>query len=210
MTWINAFEAPEGGDTIRVVRVSFGDIENNDGVPGPTGVTVAVLNDPTDDFDLSDAVLVGTGTGEWVDGAPNEFLEFAVSPSEVSGVFFVAVEMDVLERANPARMDPQSPTAGTQSWLVYNPESRLDDIGNSKFILRMADSAFVGAWMIRAVSAGDCVADLSGDGALDFFDVSAFLSAFGSGDVCADFTADGELDFFDMSEFLSLFGSGCP
>ena len=43
----------------------------------------------------SATALVGTGTGEWVDGAPNEFLEFAVSPSEVSGVFFVAVEMDV-------------------------------------------------------------------------------------------------------------------
>ncbi len=210
MTWMNAFEAKDGGDTIRLIRAAFGPIANDDGVLGPTAVTVAILNDPTDDFDPSDAVLVGTGVGTWVQGEPNEFLEFAVSPSEVSGVFYVAVEMDVLERANPARMDPQSPTAGTRSWMFYNPASRLDDIGNSKYVLRMADSPFVGGWMIRAVSTGGCEADLTYDGSLDFFDVSAFLSALGEGSAVADFTADGVLDFFDVSAFLGAFGDGCP
>jgi len=55
-----------------------------------------------------------------------------------------------------------------------------------------------------------CLADLTGDGSLDFFDVSAFLAAFGSGDLDADFTGDGVLDFFDVSAFLTLFGLGCP
>jgi V8-like Glu-specific endopeptidase len=55
-----------------------------------------------------------------------------------------------------------------------------------------------------------CLADLTGDGTLNFFDVSAFLNAFGSMDPIADFTGDGLLDFFDVSAFLNAFGKGCP
>lgn len=55
-----------------------------------------------------------------------------------------------------------------------------------------------------------CPADLTGDGVLDFFDVSAFLTAFGNADPSADFTGDGLFDFFDVSAFLAAFGGGCP
>lgn len=55
-----------------------------------------------------------------------------------------------------------------------------------------------------------CPADLTEDGELDFFDVSAFLDAFGAQDPAADFTDDGAYDFFDVSEFLDQFGAGCP
>ena len=55
-----------------------------------------------------------------------------------------------------------------------------------------------------------CLADLSGDCVLNFFDVSAFLSAFSAGDPAADFTGDGSFNFFDVSAFLSAFSAGCP
>ena len=53
-------------------------------------------------------------------------------------------------------------------------------------------------------------ADLNGDGQLDFFDVSAFLTAFGNQDPVADFQPDGSFDFFDVSAFLAAFSAGCP
>lgn len=56
----------------------------------------------------------------------------------------------------------------------------------------------------------ECAPDLTGDGELDFFDVSAFLTAFGNQDAIADFTGDGQFDFFDVSAFLTAFGNGCP
>jgi len=56
----------------------------------------------------------------------------------------------------------------------------------------------------------ECPADLTGDGALDFFDVSMFLTGFADGDLAMDFNDDGVLDFFDVSEFLAAFGQGCP
>lgn len=55
-----------------------------------------------------------------------------------------------------------------------------------------------------------CLADLNNDGELNFFDVSAFLSAFAQQDPAADFTGDLQFDFFDVSAFLSAFSAGCP
>ena len=55
-----------------------------------------------------------------------------------------------------------------------------------------------------------CPADLNGDGSLNFFDISAFLTGFGASDPVADFNGDGLYNFFDISAFLSAFGAGCP
>ena len=57
---------------------------------------------------------------------------------------------------------------------------------------------------------GACAADLTGDGVLDFFDVSAFLNAYNSMSAPADFTGDGVFSFFDVSAFLNAFNTGCP
>lgn len=56
----------------------------------------------------------------------------------------------------------------------------------------------------------DCQADLTGDGSLNFFDISAFLSAFKAEDLVADFDGNGTFNFFDISAFLTAFSAGCP
>lgn len=55
-----------------------------------------------------------------------------------------------------------------------------------------------------------CIVDLNGDGVVNFFDVAAFLAAFGAEEPIADFNADGAFNFFDVAGFLELFQSGCP
>lgn len=55
-----------------------------------------------------------------------------------------------------------------------------------------------------------CQPDLNNDGALNFFDVSAFLAAFTTQNPIADFTNDGLYNFFDVSAFLAAFTAGCP
>ncbi len=55
-----------------------------------------------------------------------------------------------------------------------------------------------------------CAPDINGDGDLNFFDISAFLTAFGNEDPVADFTNDGMFNFFDISAFLTAFSAGCP
>ncbi len=55
-----------------------------------------------------------------------------------------------------------------------------------------------------------CLPDINGDGDLNFFDISAFLSAFNASDPVADFNGDGDFNFFDISDFLGAFSAGCP
>ncbi len=212
VTWLNAFDTAIGGESITSISVSFGDIADNSGNLGSDQVTLAILNDPNNDYDPSDAQLLRTATGTWVDTGFGEFVSYPIEPTQVEGVFFVAVVMDVIERANPASADPNSPSAGTRSWLFYNPEINLEDLGSSPFILRLADSPFVSAWMVRATGepVAPCRVDFNNDGMLNFFDVSIFLSSYTDGNLTVDLTGDGTLDFFDVSEFLTLYSAGCP
>lgn len=55
-----------------------------------------------------------------------------------------------------------------------------------------------------------CLADFDGDGALSFFDVSAFIGAYNASDPAADLNGDGVLSFFDVSVFVSAYNAGCP
>ena len=55
-----------------------------------------------------------------------------------------------------------------------------------------------------------CLADINGDGLLNFFDVSLFITAFGASDPLADFNQDGIFNFFDISDFVNQFSAGCP
>ena len=55
-----------------------------------------------------------------------------------------------------------------------------------------------------------CQADLTGDGLVDFFDVSNFLSLYAAQDNSIDFDGSGTIDFADVSEFLNLYAIGCP
>lgn len=58
--------------------------------------------------------------------------------------------------------------------------------------------------------ASNCLADMDGNGTLDFFDVSAFLTLFTTQQSSGDLNADGSWDFFDVSIFLSAYNAGCP
>ncbi|MBO6514375.1 MAG: hypothetical protein JJ974_10460, partial [Phycisphaerales bacterium] len=55
-----------------------------------------------------------------------------------------------------------------------------------------------------------CKGDLTGDFAVDFFDVSLFVELFGAGDMDADFNGDGVIDFFDISSYLESYQLFCP
>ena len=66
------------------------------------------------------------------------------------------------------------------------------------------------ALVVLRVTPAACLADFNADGILNFFDVSAFVIAFGNGDPATDLTGDGILNFFDISAFLTSYSTGCP
>lgn len=100
-------------------------------------------------------------------------------------------------------------SAGSFAW-------NAPDVGTSDARLRLVirdadgDESFDVSDVSFTITGNSCTADLTGDGVLDFFDVSAFLDAFGSMDPVADLTGEGVFDFFDVSAFLSAFSAGCP
>lgn len=104
-------------------------------------------------------------------------------------------------------------------WSVI-PDSALTDFGTWFRAMTTVDGEVwaagqsndlnLGITQRQVDCSGGCAADLTGDGNLDFFDVSAFLNAFNASDPLADLTGDGNFDFFDVSAFLNAFGAGCP
>lgn len=88
----------------------------------------------------------------------------------------------------------------------------IDPVDDSTFwVIGMYQKNFGWQTWIGSFTIGDgCPADFTGDGTLDFFDVSAFLTAFNNADAIADLNNDGVFDFFDVSQYLSLYSQGCP
>ena len=90
-------------------------------------------------------------------------------------------------------------------WGIDDLRLRLTSTGNDPIYV---DNIYVGP---DEATGGCSQADFAEPyGELDFFDVSAFLGAFGIGDPTTDLNNDGNFDFFDVSEFLTIFGQGCP
>ncbi|PCI07764.1 hypothetical protein COB72_09600 [bacterium] len=68
----------------------------------------------------------------------------------------------------------------------------------------------LGSAYIYGINCPPNLADLTGDGNLNFFDVSAFLYEFNLNRPIADFNMDGQWNFFDVSAFLAAFSAGSP
>jgi hypothetical protein len=85
---------------------------------------------------------------------------------------------------------------------------RVDDQANTQVVGNVGVARMSG--LVYVPQESECVADFTGEGDLNFLDVSAFLAAYGSLDPIADFEADGSFNFLDVSAFLAAFGAGCP
>ena len=97
-----------------------------------------------------------------------------------------------------ANFDTTVPTSAPSGWAATATATELTS-GNTSEFSTCVD-----------IVGGACQADLTGDGVLDFFDVSMFLGMFSAHNPAADLTGDGAFDFFDVSLYLSLFAAGCP
>jgi hypothetical protein len=90
----------------------------------------------------------------------------------------------------------------------------IEGLASWAFFDRSGDSVMLPLELDRRVritaTCGCGPADLNTDGMVNFFDVSAFLSAYSAGEIIADFTGDGLLNFFDVSAFLGAYALGCP
>jgi len=224
------FDATTGNQLTKLLA-SDGSMNDSFGlsvdIEGTTAVVGAYLRDDGIGFDNSGAVYIFDAlTGNELDiivpddQSPGHWFGNAVSID--NGVILIGAsqDFDTANFAGAAYLFDAS--TGTQmAKLLASDGGTSDTFGRDLAI--SSGSILVGAYRnddpfdpwggaayLFTAPAISCAADLTGDGELNFFDVSAFLSAFNDGEPAADFTGDGSFNFFDVSAFLKAFAAGCP
>ncbi len=151
---LNAFTAVPGGETITEVSVAFGD------VPSGTAATLLLYEDPNDDGDPSDAVLLATVDTVVANPNTDLFTTVSMTPTLVQGGFFVGVLFhNQSTGAAPIGLDTTA--SARQSWVVgHTTQGGLDivDLMNNDYPPELVDSAVTdGNVMLRAtgVPSGD-------------------------------------------------------
>lgn len=71
-------------------------------------------------------------------------------------------------------------------------------------------AAIIEHMLLRSAPSGGHCLDFTGDGQVNFFDLSLYMSWFNQCLPRADLNGDGECDFFDISLFIAWFNDGCP
>jgi hypothetical protein len=156
----------------------------------------------------------------WIaDGSPGAAVDWDIDGSTTA----VGIMLDV-SRNNPKASEELNVHKGHDDWsnLYYKVrgeenfgfgpvgegEDTLDpEIGEFTFELTQALNDLE---VVYLAGGQPCPADLNDDGELNFFDVSAFLTAYQALDPIADFNEDGQFNFFDVSAFLTAYQDGCP
>lgn len=214
----NYYTAP-ADETLTIDRVEIALGFGQGGLP----FELLIYDDPDNDGDPTNAVLVSTTTGSILPGDEDDrtlrIQELLIDPVDVEDGFFVAVRLadqpydphgnnlGVYSTAPSAyRLDYNAPTT---NWRITGlpdngPSGGITDIDTADLTNNFVSSVQLN-FVIRAygTTGGDnavMVADMNGDGVHDMFDISMFLGLFMQGD--ADFNGDGATNFFDLGAFI--------
>lgn len=99
--------------------------------------------------------------------------------------------------------------ADLTGWTLRSADDISDD-GRTIIGTGISPESQIRVWIARISE--PCAADLADPfGTLNFFDISAFVSAFNNQDPSADLAEPfGTFNFFDVAEYISLYNAGCP
>lgn len=144
IVWGNYFFAQPGAQTITTISAAFGNI---DGRP----ITVHLFEDPDDDGNPANAVPILSLAAFAQRPASNFFADYAITPTTVSGGFFVAIQRVTLAGEFPARRDDTTPRG--QSWIAAAPAATgidLNNLGASPVYFNLSQNVPPSNWMVRA------------------------------------------------------------
>lgn len=196
----------------------------------PDGLVAADLNGDglldlaaavSDDFLNVASIWLNTGAGM---GARNDVLS---GGSNVGGIAAADLDGDGDIDLATSHQDSNSMStlentgAGVFAAGIVSPTSArpgniafgdIDGNGGLDIAISNRDANNLSIYMNQNGVVGPCnAADLAEPfGVLNFFDVSAFLSAYTAMDLSADINGDGNFNFFDVSMYLSTYTAGCP
>jgi hypothetical protein len=218
--WGNVFEVQNGASEITAIQVAVG------AALPDAALTVLLYDDVNDDGNPDDGVLLAAQSFEPVATQSNTFTEVAITPTRVTGRFFVAcsAHVDGTFASYTARQDLQSGQVfGANAFLYWGRD--FNPITFSGYSNRVQRTG-VAAVMVRAVGrvpAPPCPADIGStggapgsDGVLDNNDFVVFIDRFFAHAPGADVGStggvhgsDGAWDNNDFIVFIDQFFAGC-
>ena len=156
IVWLQRYGSAGGSTTLNSVSAAF----DTPLFPG-TGligvpVTACVWDDPNDDGNPSDAVLVAQTAGVVINQSADIFDVYAfTTPVTVSGVFFVGISITAPAGNYPAALDQTGCPASSngRAWIAGNtagPADIVNLLANPVALADMDTIGFPGVWMLRA------------------------------------------------------------
>lgn len=130
---------------------------------------------------------------------------FSDNPRYPRALMYDLQTLEIVQEFVPSR---GSELAGFGSGVALSNEYAIVGMSPER---NVQSSGHTGAAFVYSRIGTGCPQDLNNDGALNFFDVSAFLVGYTNGDQeVADWNGDGALNFFDVSGFVLSYLDGCP
>jgi hypothetical protein len=153
MMWLNAFQTVSGAQVIKNIQVTWGTPLFPGLVTLGAPTRVILYEDPDDDGNPDDAVYLTEASTVVTNPDLDVFTTVPITPTAVSGWFFVAaLYQNQLAGQYPAPLD-QSPSAGT-SWAVAESTPGgfdVNNLSNNTIQPILIDNAgYPGNWLLRA------------------------------------------------------------
>lgn len=153
MAWLNRFTTIGGCERIAAVFVAW----NHPlvpGVPDGTPAKVYVWDDPDDDGNPINAVLVSTQPVSVQNAGTGILNRYVLDvPATVSGVFFVGTSVVHVSGQYPAAMDSTTPYVAGSSWFAGSTAGTFNAANLAANLIPPSDIAgagFPAFWMVRA------------------------------------------------------------
>jgi len=193
---------------------ALGDVDDD----GDIDIAWGTFSDDPNGFDSGVAFSLNDGQGAFVAGgtgwSTNEQYSFGrIFVQDLDG----DGDTDILALAGISfyyllkDADGQSYSASSVLHTTLSHAQDLLDIEGDGFVDAVVLDDFSSSASLLSVSLPpSCPADLTGEGILNFFDISTFITLFNANDPIADFHADGLFNFFDVADYIAAFNNGCP
>jgi hypothetical protein len=124
LLWMQRFGSASGPTTVQQIQGAFGSPTGGAGQNPPNGtpIQVAIWDDPNDDGNPSDGVLLQTLNGSVTNTGTDIFANFNLAPAQVvNGYLFVGISIVHPAGQFPAPLDqPVNPASNNAAWVAGN------------------------------------------------------------------------------------------
>ena len=168
LAWLNHFTVLPNGESIKAVRLAYGDV-----APG-TPVAIYLWNDPDGNGDPTDAQVIASASTTVVNPGTDTFsyvdiTETYIGPEGTS--FFAGAIIQHSTGEFPAPID-QTTDEG-ESWLAGGSSVNPNNLSAASLFGQPAEFGFAGNWLVQPVSAADPPPnDCNGNGVPDECDIA--------------------------------------